>query len=357
MWMNTKVSQALGIQYPIIQAGMGGGIAVPRLAAAVSRTGGLGTLGAGYLAPGEIREAIREIRRMTDKPFAVNLLIPECGQEEASPIAEIQQTMNGFRQDLGIGQTSTVPPAKYAESFDEQMEVLLAERVPVFSFTFGVPETQWIEALKEQGTVLIGTATTVSEAVHLEYAGIDMVVGQGSEAGGHRATFLGGHEHALVGTMALIPQLADIVKIPVIAAGGIMDGRGVAASLALGASGVQLGTAFAACAESGAHPKYKEALRNTTEESTVVTRAFTGKPARGIRNAFIVEMGKHEDKLPAYPIQHELTRDIRKAAANQGRIEYMSMWAGQASRLVSGGAAADTILRLVGHTGEILRRL
>ncbi|WJH37353.1 nitronate monooxygenase [Paenibacillus sp. CC-CFT747] len=203
----------------------------------------------------------------------------------------------------------------------------------------------------------MGTATTVAEGAHLESEGIDLVVGQGSEAGGHRGTFLGGHEQALVGTMALIPQLADTLHVPVIAAGGIMDGRGIAASLLLGASGVQLGTAFLASPESGAHPRYKEAVLQSMEESTVVTRAFSGKAARGIRNRFVVEMEQAEAALPPYPVQNALTRELRREAARQERIEFMSLWAGQGSRLATDVPAGVRVRELAAQTEEAFRRM
>ncbi len=178
----------------------------------------------------------------------------------------------------------------------------------------------------ERGVAVIGTATTVREAVQWEASGVDLIVAQGSEAGGHRGTFVGAHEQGMIGSMALIPQMVDTVKTPVIAAGGIMDGRGVVASLALGAVGVQMGSAFLPCVESGAHGKYKEAVVNSTDESTVITRALSGKPARGIRNPFITDMERYAEPIPPYPVENALTRDIRVKAAKQGLMDLMSMW-------------------------------
>jgi nitronate monooxygenase len=219
--------------------------------------------------------------------------------------------------------------------------VVLEERVPVFSFTFGALEGPHVSALKEAGSIVIGTATTVREGLALEESGVDAVVGQGSEAGGHRGTFIGDFEDALVGTMALVPQLADSASIPVVAAGGIMNGRGLAAALVLGAEGAQMGTAFLPCPESGIHPKYKEAVLRAESEETALTRAFSGKPARGIRNRFLTEMEGTE--VPSYPVQNAYTRDIRAAAAKEDRIEFMSLWAGQASRLGRAVPAAELV--------------
>ncbi|MFC4769846.1 NAD(P)H-dependent flavin oxidoreductase [Effusibacillus consociatus] len=354
MWPKTRVTDRLEIDFPIVQAGMAGGATTPELVAAVSNAGGLGTLGAGYMSPEQIRTAVGEIRKLTDRRFAVNLFVPEPIPEVDNEIENMNGILQPFRSELGIDSTATV--TKYAESFQEQLAVVIEERVPVFSFAFGIPTVEQLKALKENKITVIGTATTVREAVELEEKGIDLIVGQGSEAGGHRGTFLGSFDQALVGTMALIPQIVDHVHIPVLAAGGIMDGRGIAAALALGAEGVQMGTAFLTCSESGAHQKYKEALRESTDESTVVTRAFSGKPARGIKNRFISEMEPHRDKVPAYPIQNALTRDIRQAAAKQNRPEYMSLWAGQASRLCDTKSASELVADAADHTARVLRQ-
>nr|MDQ3318437.1 nitronate monooxygenase [Actinomycetota bacterium] len=200
--------------------------------------------------------------------------------------------------------------------------------------------------------MLVGTATTVCEALVLEEAGVDAVVGQGSEAGGHRGTFIGGFEEALIGTIALVPQLADSVGVPVVASGGIMDGRGLAAALLLGAEGVQMGTAFLPCPESGIHEKYKEAVLGVESESTALTRAFSGKPARGIRNRFMNEMSDKD--VPEYPVQNAYTRDIRAAAARENRIEFMSLWAGQAARLGRTVPAAELVENVAREAAGLL---
>lgn len=197
---------------------------------------------------------------------------------------------------------------------------------------------------------MIGTATTVHEAKTLEKGGVDAVVAQGSEAGGHRGTFAGPFETAMVGLFALVPQMADAVRIPVIAAGGVMDARGVTAALALGAAGVQMGTAFLACPESGAHPLHKEALRSSADDSTMVTRAFSGKPARAIRNAMAEDLGSPSVEIPGYPTQNALTREIRREAARAGLPEWMSMYAGQGSRLCTAEPAAKLLRRIVEET-------
>ncbi len=221
--------------------------------------------------------------------------------------------------------------------------MVIEERVPVFSFTFGSLAPDLVGRLKENGTKVVGTATTVREGLRLEEDGVDVVVAQGSEAGGHRGTFLGDFGDALIGTMALVPQMVDALSVPVVAAGGIMDGRGLAAALVLGAGAAQMGTAFLACEESGAHPEFKRAVLEATEDETEITRAFSGRAARGIKNRFMTEVGANEEALAPFPVQNALTRDIRAAAQKQDRPEFMSLWAGQASRLARRTKATDLV--------------
>jgi nitronate monooxygenase len=354
MWPHTKVSETLGIQYPILQAGMAGGVTTPQLVAAVSNAGGLGTLGAGYMSPEQIRTAIREIRSLTKLPFAVNLFIPNEPFVSTETIEQMNQMLQTYRTELGIDSPPRIVP--YAESFDEQIGVILEEKVPIFSFTFGIPDSRIMQELKANEILVSGTATTVREALMLEQSGADMIVAQGSEAGGHRGTFAAAFDHALIGTMALVPQIVDQVNVPVIASGGIMDGRGIMASLALGASGVQMGTAFLTCTESGAHPAYKQAILHSTEESTQITRTFSGKPARGIRNRFMEDMQNARQEIPAYPVQNALTRDIRQAAGKQNKPEYMSLWAGQASPMSKPQSVSDLMNGLLAQVSQSMRQ-
>lgn len=355
MWQANAITTRLQVKWPILQAGMAGGTTTPELVAAVSEAGGLGTLGAGYMSAGQIRDAIRAIRARTDKPFAVNLFIPES-YDGSQPVAEsVSNVMNEVRERLGIPADPEV--TRFAEPFEEQMAVVIEERVPVCSFTFGVSEKRWLAELKQRGIITIGTATTVREAIALEASGVDMIAAQGSEGGGHRGSFLPDSPSNLIGTMALVPQIVDRVDIPVIAAGGIMDGRGIAAAFALGAQAVQLGTAFLTCVESGAHPQYKRSVRETSDEATVITRAFSGKSARGIENEFMTLLAPHDHELPPYPVQNALTRDIRNAAAKQDRTEYLSMWAGQAASLSREMSAGELVASLVEETERVCQGL
>ena len=333
MWHETAITSLLGINYPIIQAGMAGGNTTPELVAAVSNAGGLGTLGAAYMSPDSIRSAIREIRSLTKRPFAVNLLIVD-DRHEAKPddVDAMEKQLKQLELEIGaslsFADLSLNPP-----SFSEQLKVVIEEEVPIFSFAFGIPSSKQLEALKRKGTKIIGTATTVEEAKVLEAKGVDAIVAQGSEAGGHRGTFAHTFETGMVGLMALVPQMVDQVNSPVVASGGIMDGRGILAALMLGAAGVQMGTAFLTTTESGAHPSYKAAIQQSDDVSTVVTRAFSGRPARGIRNTFIERIEGQGIKIPEYPVQNALTQEIRGIAKKTNNPEWMSLWSGQAGRL------------------------
>lgn len=351
MWPTTVITKKIGIHYPIIQAPMAGGATTPELVAAVSNAGGLGSLGAGYMAPEDIRTSIQKIRSLTKYPFAVNLFMPEEHHVTTNEMNLMCNILERCSTELNIKITPVKPP--YSPSFEEQMAVILSENVPVFSFTFGLPDSSWIAKFKNNNTILIGTATNLDEALLLEKNDIDFIAAQGSEAGGHRGTFLGSAEGSLIGLASLIPQLADHVKIPIIAAGGIMDARGITSSMLLGAHGVQMGTAFLSCKESGIHSSYKEKLLNTTMDNTTLTRAFSGKMARGIKNKFIAVMEPYQDKILDYPIQNTLTKTIRKEAEKQNNTDFMSMWAGQLAYLCQNCSAAELIKQLIDSVNDL----
>jgi len=355
MAMNTRVTEALGIEHPIVQAPMAGGPTTPRLVAAVSDAGGLGSLGAAYLSPETLREQVREVLSLTERPFGVNLFVPSPFEANPERIGYANELLGPYREDLGIEAPEKF--SSFEESFEDQFEVVLEEQVPVFSFTFGSLRPELVGRLKENGAAVVGTATTVREGLRLEEDGVDMVVAQGSEAGGHRGTFLGDFKDALIGTMALVPQMVDALSVPVGASGGIMDGRGLAAALVLGAEAVQMGTAFLACEESGAHPEFKRAVLKAAEDETAVTRAFSGRPARGIKNRFLIEVGEYEGELPPFPVQNALTRDIRAAARKQDRPEFMSLWTGQAARLARPTMAAELVRGVTEEAEVALREL
>ncbi|MCI2255301.1 nitronate monooxygenase [Domibacillus sp. PGB-M46] len=334
--LQNEMTKRFNIQYPIIQAPMAGGITTSKLVAEVSNTGGLGMIGAGYMTPVQTREQIRETKQLTPNPFGVNLFVPNEFHVTEDQVQSANELLHPVCAQLNIGPADHPDIPEFSsifESFMEQISVIIEEKVPVCSFTFGIPSKEVIAELKQHNIILIGTATTVREAIENEKLGMDMVVVQGSEAGGHRGNFIDGHQESLVGLMSLIPQAVDHVNIPVIAAGGIMDGRGLMASLCLGAQGVQMGTAFLTCVESGAHKVHKEAILNAAEDQMTFTRAFSGKWARGIKNKFILDMQEHELLVPDFPVQNQLTQMIRKTSSAQNNQDFMSIWSGQSPRL------------------------
>ncbi|MFC7784062.1 NAD(P)H-dependent flavin oxidoreductase [Rossellomorea sp. GCM10028870] len=355
MWNQNSVSKILGTHYPIIQAGMAGGVTTTNLVSAVSNSGGLGTLGAGYMSADDMRLAIKEIKDHTNQPFGVNLFIPESPIVNDEQITNAQRLIEPFKKELHLTDNSSFSEMQI--DFEKQLEVIFNEKVPVCSFTFGAPSKELVLELKKEGTIVIGTATTVEEAVINEESGVDIVVAQGSEAGGHRGTFLGSCEHSMIGTFSLVPQVVDAASIPVIAAGGIMDGRGVIAALALGAKGVQMGTAFLTCKESGAGAIHKRVVLESSETHTVITAAFSGKPARGIENRFTREMQEFESLLPPYPIQNALTKKMRKEAGKQGNPEFMSLWSGQSPRLSRDISTKDLLESIVSQVGKTIGEL
>lgn len=320
---------------------MAGGPDTPELAAAVANAGGLGSLGCAYMTAREIEAAATKLRSLTTQPFALNLFVRADAPDEPAAAARVSPILAGFRRELGL--PAEAPPGRPAPEFAEQLEAVLRVRPAAFSFTFGAPTRAQIEALQARSIAVIGTATTVEEAELLASLGVDAVCAQGSEAGGHRGTFLGSFTDALVGTITLVPQIAARVQVPVIAAGGIMDGRAIRAMLGLGAAGVQLGTAFMTCPEAGTGAAHRAAL--ATAARTVVTRAFSGRPARGVRNRFSDAFAAVE--AAPFPQQQGLTRDIRAAAAAQGRTEIMQMWAGQGAPLGRPLPAAELMALLI----------
>ncbi|MBL8251950.1 MAG: nitronate monooxygenase, partial [Candidatus Competibacter sp.] len=253
-WPATVLTERFGLRYPIIQAPMTGGPGTPQLTAAVSNAGGLGSLAGGGLQPDALWEAIAAVRALTDRPFAVNLAASAPAKRDQNRFARARELLAPYRAELGLGPATAAPPEP--PDFGEQLNVAIEARVPALSFIFGVPDPASLNRARDAGIAILGAATHLLEAIVLEESGVDFIIAQGAEAGGHRGTFIGHPEQGLVGILTLIPLLTKHVTVPVIAAGGVMDGRGIAAVRVLGAVGVQMGTAFLACPESGAHPAY-----------------------------------------------------------------------------------------------------
>ncbi|MBP6862160.1 MAG: nitronate monooxygenase [Neisseriaceae bacterium] len=338
------LQNAFNLPHPIIQAPMAGGPTTPELVAAVTNAGGLGTLAASFLNPEQMVAAATAIRALTSGPFAINLFIlPE-------PIVDAHVAEQGLADLQATYQALGCPlqlPKKWAERFLPQFEALLEIKPAAASFTFGILTKAQMLALKAADIAIIGTATTVAEARAWAEIGADAVCVQGFEAGGHRGTFINDIDDSLVGLMALVPACVDAVTIPVIAAGGIMDGRGIVAAQALGAAAVQLGTAFLSCPEAALPQPYLTALNAASGDQTRLTRLFSGKHARGIVNGFMQDHRHAEAAVPAYPIQNALTGPLRAAAKAKGDPNYLSLWAGQGVGLSRRLGAAQLVAQLV----------
>lgn len=350
----TEARALFGIDLPIVAGPMSGGPSTPELAAAVSNAGGLGSIGEGYATPEQIRRDVRALKAATDRPYAANLFAPTTAAADEAAVRGAIALLAPYRHELGLPAEEV--PTRFSEDFDEQLAVLVEERIPVFTITFGLPPAGTVEALHRVGARVGGTATTPAEGRALASAGVDFIVAQGAEAGGHRGSFLDSAGDDLIGTMALVPQVRDATGLPVVAAGGIADGRGVAAALVLGACAAQLGTAFLRSPEAGTSAPYRAALRRAQPEDTVITTAFSGRRARGLLNRFAADLAAHATELPPYPILNALTRDLRRVAAEQGDAGLLSLWAGQAIGLAGELPAAELVGRLAEQTEAALRR-
>lgn len=348
MNLTTRATKRLGIRHPIVQGPFGGGYSSVALAAAVSNAGGLGSFGAHALEPESLGKLVVDLRSATREPFAINLWVPLAGERDPVDGDLVRRAMDrlaALREKFGLA--APVLPKRFAPLFEEQIEVLLDARPPVMSFVFGAPPPAVLEAARARGITTIGAATTVNEARLLEAKGLDLVVASGSDAGGHRPSFLRPAEESLVGTFSLVPQVVAAVKIPVIAAGGIADGRGIAAALVLGAEAAQLGTRFLACDESAAPEVHKDALVSDRGRTTELTRVFSGRYARGIVNERLREGRSLESEIAPYPVQNWLTQPIRRAAAADGDVENLALWAGQSASLSVREPAAVAFAKLL----------
>lgn len=356
VWNDTRIARRLGLRYPIIQGPFGGGLSTLRLAATVSNAGGLGSYGAHLLSPAQIRDLAAELRSATARPFALNLWVSnhdEGGQSMTpSAFGAGREIFRPHYEKLGIS-----IPSRYESDpwdFETQVAAILEVRPAVFSFVFGIPRPEILAECRRLNIVTIGAATTVAEAVAIEQTGADMVLATGCEAGGHRPSFLRSAEESLIGTLALVPQIADKVKIPVIAAGGIANARGVAAVLALGAQAVQLGTAFLACEESGTNDAHREKLFGAEAATTKLSRHFTGRLARFIPNALLDELETEQKETLPYPLQSWFTGFIKRAAAEQGRSDSMALYAGQGAPLLRHRKAAALMTALVAELDQAI---
>jgi nitronate monooxygenase len=337
----------LNVRYPIIQAPMVG-VSTPQLAAAVSNAGGLGSIGLGASNAEQAQAMIQATRALTDKPFNANLF---CHRPAIADPAREAAWLNYLAPFFA--EFDAQPPTSLKEGYtsflqDEAMlEMLLHEKPAVVSFHFGLPPVEWVQALREAGIVTLACATTAEEAMLAEAAGIDAVIAQGVEAGGHRGAFDPEHD-SQIGTFALIQLIAQRSKLPVIAAGGIMDGAGIAASLRLGAAGVQLGTAFILCPESAANAQYRAALQSERAYHTQITAAISGRPARGMVNRLFTDIDRPgRPALPDYPITYDAAKALNAAASAHGNYDFAVQWAGQGAPLARTMPAAELVETLV----------
>ena len=333
---STRVTEKLGIKYPIIQGPFGGGLSSVKLLSTVSNLGGLGSFGAHHLSPIEIEKLYEEIVEETSSPFALNLWVRDEDKgalhlscEEFEKIFEL---LKPYFEELKVPKPEY--PEQFGQKFSEQIEAILKVKPPVLSFVYGVPDDAILKECRKRSIITMGTAITPDEAVLLSERGVDLIVASGLEAGGHRVSFLKSPEESLFGMMSLIPQVVDRVKTPVIAAGGIADARGVAAAFALGAEAVQVGTAFLATKESNAGDLHRSKLFSPEAQHTGLTTAYSGRLARGIENRMMIEMKSKLDKVAPYPAHNWFTAKLKKAAIEQGRADLMSLWCGQSASLL-----------------------
>jgi nitronate monooxygenase len=349
----TEASRRLGIAYPIVQGPFGGGGSTTLLTTTVSALGGLGSYGAHALEPDAITAVAAELRQRTSRPFALNLWVsdhdPGAHELSADDFEALLAPLRPYFRELGVAEPTL--PQRFHPSFDDQVDALLEARPPVFSFVFGIPRPEILAECRRRSITTVGAATSLAEARALADAGVDVIVASGSEAGGHRPSFLAPAEDSLMGTFALVPLLADRVGVPVLAAGGVTDHRGVVAARALGAAGVQVGTAFLACDESGATAEHKALLRTARTEHTVLTRAFTGRLARGLTTSWTAAFAEAQRaphaRLPPFPVQSYLLAPLKRAAIAQGRTDFVSPWCGQAGPNLRFRHAAEVFASLL----------
>jgi nitronate monooxygenase len=312
--------------HPIIQGPMAGGSNTPALVAGVSNAGGLGSLAGSLLSPDTLRAQVAEIRKLTDKPFLLNFFVQNIPTPAKEEVQKAVQLLRPVWETLGW---QNLPlPAKWCEDFAAQFETVIELKPAVVSFTFNILRREQVERLHAAGIAVIGTVTTVEEAEAWEAIGADAVIASGVEAGGHRGTFLVDQTAATLGTLDLLDGVVKAVRIPVISAGNIMTGADIRDRLQRGAAAVQMGTAFLVTDESGIHPSYKQKLLHCGETPTRLTRAFSGRYARGLENAFMQRLSAVETQFPAYPVQNALTGVIRSEAAKTGDTDLMSLWCG-----------------------------
>jgi nitronate monooxygenase len=352
MWYQTKASEILGIQYPILQGPFGGKLSSVELVSTVSNAGGLGGYGAYTLSPQEIIEVDQQIKAATNKPYNINLWVSDSdainGTVSDAQYEQAIQIFKPYFDEVGIALPEK--PAPFTSRFENQAQTILDVHPKVFSFTFGIPSTNILDQCRKSGIKTIGTATTVDEALALEAAGVDLVIASGFEAGGHRPSFLAPAEQSTIGTFVLLQLIREKVKTPVIAAGGIADGKGVAAALALGADGAQIGTAFLATDESNATALHKQMLFSDAARYTTLSRAFTGRMGRGITSRIAKDLVSKEKEFLPFPLQKQFLSDLTKAATEQEKWDMILFWGGQIAPVLKHRKAGELMKSILEET-------
>lgn len=352
--LHTPLCDRLGIRLPIIQAPMASA-STPAMAAAVSKAGALGSLGAAYSQPEAMQRDAEAVRSHTNLPFNVNLFASrQPPAVDAAAQRGALDAVAGYFKELGLPPPELLR-APYAPDLDAQLRAIEAIRPGVFTWHLGDLPQDYLRRLQSQGVKTGASATCVAEAERLEALGVDFIIAQGTEAGGHRGSYLRDPYEAMTGTLALVRLIVRRVKTPVVAAGGIMDGAGIAAAIALGAQGAQLGTAFLPCPESGVSRIHKESILATREDDTRVTEKFSGKPARGLVNRFMREM--HDAPQLPFPAQNALVAPLRQASGKANNPDFVAMWAGQGVAMARALPAAELVAALEAETLEALDRL
>jgi nitronate monooxygenase len=355
MKLKNSFAERLGLRLPLVVAPMAGGPTTPELVAAASAAGALGSFGFAYTQPEEMKKQAATVRSKTERPFGINLFVaPQPEPIDPAVQKSALQAVAQYYRELNLPPPEPVR-APYAPDLESQLAAVEEIRPRVFTVHLGALSVEKIKRFKNLRVIVGGSATCIAEAQRLESLGFDFVIAQGGEAGGHRGTYLRDPLEALTGTLALTRLVVRAVKLPVIAAGGIMDGEGIAAVLALGAQAAQLGTAFIACPESGAPQVHKELLLKTSEDDTRVTEKFSGKLARGLANRFMKEM-QSAPQL-AFPAQNSVTGKLRQASAKAGKPDFVAMWAGQAAPLARALPAAELVARLEAEAIQAIENL
>jgi nitronate monooxygenase len=355
MWPDTRLTKLIGIEHPIVLAPMAGAIDF-ELVAAVSHAGGLGSLPCAMLTAQTLRDQFAKIRASTDKPVNVNFFCHTPPVPNNAREARWRDKLKPYYEELGIDPSAPVPSSNRAPFDAAFCEVIEELRPEVVSFHFGLPDAALLKRVKATGAIVVSSATVAAEAEWLEQHGADVVIAQGYEAGGHRGMFLTDDVAAQVGTFALVPQVVDAVKVPVIAAGGIADARGIAAAFALGAAGVQIGTAFLHCPEAKISPMHRAALKSSGDAGTAFTNLMTGRPARSIVNRIMREIGPIGE-APEFPLAAGALAPLRTKAEAAGSSDFSPMWSGQAAALGVAMPAGALTLKLAAEAQAELRRL